>query len=343
MKKWVIMLLLGPLFPLPAAALSAVTTSNAYMVENTSGTNSCYFFNTTGPGHCTANIVGLTATISTGSIPSGSTNYIQNASSPTIATQIFNVSTGTFTTAILQSGSVGTSGQFLGSNGIGSPPTWKTATGTVPTVQKFLSGSGTYTTPTSPVPLYIEIKMIAGGGGGAGGGTGAGTTAGDGGVTTFGTALLVSSGGIHGVFSGNGGVGGTATLGSGPIGISLSGGSGGGASLDTSGLTDFTAGGMGAASPFGGAGGAGAGNQAGQAAITNSGSGGGGGGSASASTAAGGGAGGAGGFFDAIINSPTTSYSYAVGIAGSAGGAGASGNAGGAGGSGLIEVIEHYQ
>ena len=33
-----------------------------------------------------------------------------------------------------------------------------------PTVQTFLSGSGTYTTPTSPTPLYLKVTMIGGGG-----------------------------------------------------------------------------------------------------------------------------------------------------------------------------------
>jgi hypothetical protein len=132
MKKWIIALVLGPLFPLPAAALSAVTTSNAYMVENTSGTTPsgqvCYDFQTR-PG-CSAFIAG----ISSGSISSGSTNYIQNSATPTTATQVFSVSSGTITaatvstitinTAIVQSGTPGTSGQLLSSNGNISPPTW---------------------------------------------------------------------------------------------------------------------------------------------------------------------------------------------------------------------------
>lgn len=46
-----------------------------------------------------------------------------------------------------------------------------------PTVQKFLSGSGTYTTPTSPAPLYLVVEMVGGGGGGGGGGNSGGRAA----------------------------------------------------------------------------------------------------------------------------------------------------------------------
>jgi hypothetical protein len=63
---------------------------------------------------------------------------------------------------------------FWGNVGTPTTPNWISfGTGgapTAPTVQKFLSGSGTYTTPTSPSPLYIKVTMV--GGGGAAGGFG---------------------------------------------------------------------------------------------------------------------------------------------------------------------------
>ena len=49
-----------------------------------------------------------------------------------------------------------------------------------PTVQKFTSGSGTYTLPSSPrAPLYIRVRMVGGGAGGSGSATspGSGTRA----------------------------------------------------------------------------------------------------------------------------------------------------------------------
>lgn len=208
-----------------------------------------------------------------------------------------------------------------------------------PTVQKFLSGSGTYTTPTNPAPLAIYVQMVGGGGGGGGGGSGGGT-GGTGGNTTFGTTLLVANAGTGGANAGvssAGGAGGTASLGSGPIGIALTGGSGAyGYGTPSAGAN----GAPGAGTPFGGSGGslvAGIGAPG----VTNTGAGGG-GGSDTALTAVAGNGGGAGGYISAIINNPLSSYSYACGAAGSAGTAGTSGGAGGAGGSGAIIVTEVY-
>jgi hypothetical protein len=53
--------------------------------------------------------------------------------------------------------------------------------------------------------------------------------------------------------------------------------------------------------------------------------------------------GGAGGFVDAIIFSPSATYTYTVGSGGAGGSAGTNGNAGGAGAAGIIVVEEHYQ
>lgn len=207
---------------------------------------------------------------------------------------------------------------------------------TVPTIQKFLSGTGTYTTPSGVV--YIEVRMIGGGGGGAGGGTTqpAGST---GGNTTFGTSLLVANGG-GGAPGASGGVGGTASLGSGPIGIALQGGNGDSGGANSS-ATPFSKGGYGASSPFGGSGSGGI-AAVGGAAIANTGAGGGGGSGGNASLINGGGGGSMGGYIDAIITSPLSTYSYAVGAGGIAGVAGTSGSGGGIGGAGIIIIIEHY-
>lgn len=207
-----------------------------------------------------------------------------------------------------------------------------------PTVQKFTSGSGTYTTPAGVT--FIKVRMVGGGGGGGGGAsTLAGTTAGGtGGNTTFGSSLLTANGGVGGGANSVGGAGGSASIAAPAIGTALQGGAGQGG---TDGTSTHATGGAGAASPFGGNGGSTA-NAAGIAAIANSGSGGGAGGANSGSTQAGGAGGGAGGYVDAIISTPSTTYSYAVGAAGTAGSAGTAGYAGAAGGSGYIEVTEYY-
>ena len=205
-----------------------------------------------------------------------------------------------------------------------------------PTIQKFTSGSGTYTTPANV--LYLRVTMVGAGGGGGGSGTSAGGTGGTGGNSTFGTTLLVANGGVGGTFATNSdGTGGTASLGTGPIGIALSGGYG-----LPGGYTE-PAGGGGGVSPFGGAGKGGhpSAVNSGFAAISNSGSGGG-GASYTPSNGASGNGGGAGGYVCAIISSPSATYSYSVGAAGTAGTAGTGGAAGGAGGSGYIIVEEFY-
>lgn len=218
---------------------------------------------------------------------------------------------------------------------------------TLPTVQKFTSGSGTYTTPVGV--SYIRVRMVGGGGGGSGSGTASWGAPGDGGNTTFGSSLLTANGGkgaSYGFSVGQGGTGGTASLGTGPVGTALSGATGSGGPLVQTGTTQV-AGAPGASSPFGGAGAAGStgggASGAGGAAVTNSGSGGGGAGSPNVSgVVVSGFGGGAGGYIDAIISSPSSTYSYAVGASGTAGTAGTSGYAGGAGGSGYIEVTEYY-
>ena len=67
---------------------------------------------------------------------------------------------------------------------------------TAPTVQKFTSSTGNYTTPAGV--LYINVRMAGAGGGGSGSGTGSGGTGGNGGNSTFGTTLLQCNGGAGG-------------------------------------------------------------------------------------------------------------------------------------------------
>lgn len=207
------------------------------------------------------------------------------------------------------------------------------------------SGTGDSTLTFSSVlaPSYLKVKMVGGGGGGSGSGV-SGGIGGTGGNTTFGSSLLTANGGVGGNVNGvRGGIGGTASLGTGPIGTAIQGGTGGACGTSNVSGTQLV-GGSGAASPFGGSGGgSGSSNYGnGGAAITNSGSGGGGAGGSSTTTFGGTG-GGAGGFVDAIIGTPSATYSYAVGAAGAGGTAGTSGYVGGAGGSGYIQVTEFYQ
>lgn len=201
--------------------------------------------------------------------------------------------------------------------------------GKAPTVQKFTSGSGTYTTPTNPAPLYLRVRAIGGGGGGAGTGSG-----GDPGVagsnTTFGSSLIVAGGGSGGTTGGQGALGGSASLGTGPVGIAAVGGSGGGVINAVSQL-----GGVGGNGALGGGGGGGSPNGSGRAGAGNTGGGGGGGGGTASIAACSGG--GSGGYVDAIITTPAATYPYAVG----SGGVGGSGT-GGAGATGQIIVEEYY-
>jgi hypothetical protein len=264
---------------------------------------------------------------------------------------ILNRSTGSVTVnnnagTTLQVMIAGTQALFVCTSTASAAGAWDISyTGTqgavTPTYQKFLSGSGTYTTPAGVI--YIRVRMVGGGGGGSGSGLDSGSagTGGTGGNSTFGTTLLVANGGTGGTWQGaNGGGGGSSTL-NGATGIALPGGSGGaGTRLTVN--SDISLGGNGGSSAFGG-GGSSAINSAGGAGATNTGGGGGGGGGLlNAGQQSAGTGGGSGGYVESIITTPLSSYAYSVGIAGTAGTLGSSGFAGGAGGSGFIEIVEYY-
>ncbi len=215
-------------------------------------------------------------------------------------------------------------------------PAWANAGAAVaPTIQKFLSGSGTYTRPTGPTPSYIKIQMVGGGGGGGMGGayTSASTAGTD---TTFGT-LTAGGGGGGGYGGAAGGTGGTASLGVGPIGVAIL-GSPGTTNSQSEGTT-FCSGAQGGNSPYFSGGGGGTTAAAGDNGVANTGGGGGGGSSSTALYNTPGSGGGSGGFVDAIITSPASTYAYAVGPGGS-GGTGT--YDGGAGAAGMIIITEYY-
>jgi hypothetical protein len=124
----------------------------------------------------------------------------------------------------------------------------------VPTVQKFTSGTGTYTTPANV--KYLKVKMVGGGGAGSGSGTGVGSANGSAGTaSTFGGTVLVANGGGLGSWSSTsiGGTGGTASLGAGAVGTAIQGSSGGPSGFNNA-AGYYAMGGSGGASVFGGAG-----------------------------------------------------------------------------------------
>jgi hypothetical protein len=199
-----------------------------------------------------------------------------------------------------------------------------------PTIHTFLSGSGTYTTPTGV--QWIKVRACGGGGGGGGSGTSA-TLGGIGGATFFGLNLTTAT-------AGNGGSTGTQTAGAGiSVGGDLNWGSplaqGAGASLADNGGSPGTGSVL-----FNGAGTAGIAAVVGSTATVNTGGGGGGGGGGTGLAFGGGGT--AGGCFEKTIGAPAASYPYTVGAGGTAGLPGSTGFAGGGGAAGIIIVEEHY-
>ena len=202
----------------------------------------------------------------------------------------------------------------------------------VPQVTVYTSGSGTYTTPSGC--SYLTIEMVGGGsGGGGGGGNGSNFSTiagGNGSASTFGTSLLTANGGTNG---GGVGTGGTVTVSSPAIIIyATTGGYGMGwqYNFGTSSPLPQTPGGT---TPFGGSF---------ATTLANTGCGGLGGNISNTSGFSGNG-GGAGGYIKAQINSPSSTYSYAVGTGGAGGTHLGTNNGDGlAGASGVIIVTAYF-
>jgi len=212
---------------------------------------------------------------------------------------------------------------------------------TLPTIQKFTSGvAQTYTTPANC--QWIRVRMLGGGGGGGPSGNSGGGAAGNGVTSTFGSSLLTAwAGALGGGLAVNiGGAGGTYTINGPAIGFGVDGSTGGTGTLNSS-VTAVLSSGYGGNNSLGGAA-PGVQLRAGAAANTNSGGGGSGGGGAAITGFYSGTGGGAGGFLDAIIKSPSATYTYTVGTGGAGGTAGVSGYAGGSGAAGIIIVEEYY-
>jgi hypothetical protein len=285
-------------------------------------------------------LISTTAEGGAGAADSRTTIYSTTARS-NVPIRLIGIITNTQTTA----GTWASAGTVLT---VGSFGTLRTKMS--PTIQVFnTSGSGTYNTPAGV--LYLKVRAVGGGGKGGGGGNanGAGQSAGQAGTaTTFGPSLITANGGSGGS-AGNtggsepaGGNGGTTTaLGSGAIGFTIAGSRGAFGWNNLGGVTGmYTPGGEGGNSVFGG-GGNGTFASTGAAAATSSGSGGQGGGVPGLGVSGGGG--GAGAYVDAIIPTPSSSYSYTVGAGGTTGGAaGTGGSAGGNGADGIIIVEEYY-
>jgi len=248
----------------------------------------------------------------------------------TLTTAYGVVCAGTTANGSLQNAGAGTSRQYLKSNGASSLPSF--ASFTPPTITKYTSGSGTYTTPANV--LYLKVRMVGGGGGGGGSGL-TGGTGGTGGNTTFGTSLLTANGGNGGAFNAQGASGGSPTVSSPAISILDIAGSNG-ASAEQA--RAFAYGGSGGSNPISGI----APMSNGITGLSGKLGGGGGGGGASSTAIITGSGGGAGAYIEALISNPSATYSYAVASGGVGGTAGTSGFAGGAGGNGYLEITEYY-
>lgn len=207
------------------------------------------------------------------------------------------------------------------------------------TKQVFLSGSGTYTTPTNCTAIKIYVQAGGGGGGGTGGTTGpTGTT---GGTSSFNSVTAVGgSGGVGtaGSTQGAGGVGGTGGTGTASFRIP---GQAGGSIFFNGGTGNVSGPGGGSHTGPGGAIFSGTAATAGAVAPTNAG--GGGGGSISPGVTACGGGGGGGEYFELHILTPSATYTYAVGAGGAGGiGTGSGLAIGGAGAAGIVRIEEMY-
>lgn len=272
----------------------------------------------------TYSVSGTTLTFSTAP-PTGTSNIEVVWTAPLA---IGTPSDGTVTTAKIASNAVTLTSQVTGTLPVANGGTGLT---TVPhTVQVFTSGSGTYTTPANCKAIWV--RAVGGGGGGGSNGASGQNSGSTGGSTTFGS--LTASGGSGAFYnaSGGGASGGDIN----------SAGSATGVPGNTSPSVTQGFGGSGGSSMLsgGGLGGTNGGN-AGNAPALGYGGGGGGAGTNSSYIAMAGGGG--GGYTEKLINSPSATYSYAVGAGGAGGtGGGTGGGVGGAGAAGVIIITEYY-
>lgn len=202
------------------------------------------------------------------------------------------------------------------------------------TVQRFTSGSGTYT-PTAGT-VRVRVTIVGAGGGGGAVATNTGVT----GVTSS-FESWTANGGVGGVAAGGaGGAGGSGGgTGTGTL-INRIGGGAGGSGQSIGAVLVDAVGGMGGNNPLGGAGRNGAaGVFTGQAAAANTG-GGGGGATGNGSSVSAGGGGGAGEYVEVWMTvAQASGAAYAVGAGGAGGAAGTF--AGGPGAAGII-ICEEF-
>lgn len=211
---------------------------------------------------------------------------------------------------------------------------------TLPTIQKFTSGSGTYTKPYGV--SHIKVRMVGGGGGGSGADSSGGNNGTAGAASTFGN--LSAGGGSGGIWNGAGGAGGSNTVGAGWTDIGSMNGNGGQALSAGAAVGNIFAGAAGGEGFFGGRAASSNYANSGSAPTTNSGSGGQGGGTNNTANVVVGSGGGAGGYIESLVSGVTSdTYAYSVGTNGSGGGGGGGGLSGAAGASGTIIVEEFYQ
>ena len=205
---------------------------------------------------------------------------------------------------------------------------WFSFSATVPEqITVYTSGSGTYTVPANCA--YLKIRMVGGGGGGAGsgGGSGAGNAGngGAGGTSTFGSSLIsATGGGGGGASSTGGGSGGSGTISSPATGVIFPGVQGTNMGFYNTAVQVYTGNSGGPPTPLGVYGSGGANVGAGGTVVCV------------------GGTGGSAGYVEAVVSSPSATYSYAVGAGGAGGTAGTSGSAGLAGGSGAVYITAYF-